>query len=58
MRADVVRERLRVAFFSCVYHEVDGVAETSRQFEAFARRQQLPFLMVHAGPQDEIRKGM
>ena len=55
MRADVMRERLRVAFFSCVYHEVDGVAETSRQFESFARRQQLPFLMVHAGPQDEIR---
>ena len=46
MRADVMRERLRVAFFSCVYHEVDGVAETSRQFESFARRQQLPFLMV------------
>ena len=50
-----MRDRLRVAFFSCVYHEVDGVAETSRQFEAFARREQLPFLMVHAGPQDETR---
>jgi phosphatidylinositol alpha 1,6-mannosyltransferase len=49
-----MRERPRVAFFSCVYHEVDGVAETSRQFEAFARREQLPFLMVHAGPRDEV----
>ncbi len=44
----------RVAFFSCVYHEVDGVAQTSRHFEAFARRQELPFLMVHAGPCDEV----
>jgi phosphatidylinositol alpha 1,6-mannosyltransferase len=44
----------RVAFFPCVYHEVDGVAQTSRHFEAFARRQELPFLMVHAGPCDEV----
>ncbi|HEY6370407.1 MAG TPA: glycosyltransferase [Candidatus Sulfotelmatobacter sp.] len=43
----------RVAFFPCVYHEVDGLAQTSRHFEAFARRQELPFLMVHAGLQDE-----
>ncbi len=43
----------RVAFFPCVYHEVDGVAQTSRHFEAFARRQELPFLMAHAGPHDE-----
>ncbi len=44
----------RVAFFPCVYHEVDGVAQTSRQFEAFARRHDVPFLMVHAGPRDEV----
>lgn len=44
----------RIAFFSCVYHEVDGVAKTSREFEAFARRQQTPFFMVHAGPRDEV----
>ncbi len=44
----------RVAFFPCVYHEVDGVAQTSRHFEAFARRQEMPFLMVHAGPHDEV----
>jgi phosphatidylinositol alpha 1,6-mannosyltransferase len=43
----------RVAFFPCVYHEVDGVAQTSRHFEAFARRRDLPFLMVHAGRRDE-----
>lgn len=44
----------RVAFFPCVYHEVDGVAQTSRHFEAFARRQEMPFFMVHAGPRDEV----
>lgn len=45
---------MRVAFFPCVYHELDGVASTSRHFEAFARRRELPFLMVHAGPRNEI----
>ncbi len=44
----------RVAFFPCVYHEIDGVAQTSRQFEAFARRQELPFFMVHAGARNEV----
>ena len=44
----------RVAFFPCVYHEVDGVAKTSREFEAFARRHQTPFFMVHAGLRDEV----
>lgn len=50
------KENARVAYFPCVYHEIDGVAQTSRHFEAFARRQDRPFLMVHAGPQDEITK--
>jgi len=50
----VKKESLRVAFFPCVYHEVDGVAQTARHFEAFARRQQIPFFMVHAGPHDEV----
>jgi phosphatidylinositol alpha 1,6-mannosyltransferase len=44
---------LRVAFFPDAYHEIDGVANTSRHFEAFARERQLPFLMVHAGPRNE-----
>ncbi len=47
-------DRARVAFFPCVYHEVDGVAKTSREFEAFASRNQIPFFMAHAGPRDEI----
>jgi phosphatidylinositol alpha 1,6-mannosyltransferase len=47
-------ESLRVAFFPDAYHEVDGVANTSRHFEAFARSRGLPFLTVHAGPQGEV----
>jgi len=47
---------LRVAFFPCAYHEVDGVASTSRQFEAFARRRGLPLLMVHAGPKNAVAR--
>jgi glycosyltransferase involved in cell wall biosynthesis len=39
----------RVACFPDSFHEVNGVAHTSRQFEAFARRRGLPFLCVRAG---------
>jgi len=42
---------LRVAFFPDAYNEVDGVANVSRHFEAFARNRGLPFLTTHAGPQ-------
>jgi len=41
---------LRVAFFPDAYNEVDGVANVSRHFEAFARNRGLPFLTIHAGP--------
>jgi len=40
---------LRVAYFPDSFHEVNGVAHTSRHFEAFARRRNLPFLCVRAG---------
>jgi len=39
----------RVAYFPDSFHEVNGVAHTSRHFEAFARRHNLPFLCVRAG---------
>lgn len=45
----------RVAFFSDSFHEVNGVALTSRQFENFARRRQLPFFSVRAGPSTALR---
>jgi phosphatidylinositol alpha 1,6-mannosyltransferase len=39
----------RVAYFPDSFHEVNGVAHTSRHFEAFARRKNLPFLCIRAG---------
>jgi glycosyltransferase involved in cell wall biosynthesis len=39
----------RVAYFPDSFHEVNGVAHTSRHFEAFVRRRNLPFLCVRAG---------
>src|ERR1700748_612905 len=39
----------RVAFFPDSFHEINGVAHTSRHFEDFARRRNLPFLCVRAG---------
>jgi glycosyltransferase involved in cell wall biosynthesis len=43
----------RVAFFPDSFHEVNGVAHTSRNFEAFARRRGMPFLCVRAGTRGE-----
>jgi glycosyltransferase involved in cell wall biosynthesis len=43
----------RVAYFPDSFHEVNGVAHTSRHFEAFARRRGLPFLCVRAGDRTE-----
>jgi phosphatidylinositol alpha 1,6-mannosyltransferase len=40
----------RVAFFTDSYHEVNGVALTSREFAHFAEERKYPFLSVHAGP--------
>jgi phosphatidylinositol alpha 1,6-mannosyltransferase len=47
---------LRVAFFPCSYEEIDGVAHTSRHYEAFAMRRQLPFLTVRGGTENDLRK--
>jgi phosphatidylinositol alpha 1,6-mannosyltransferase len=45
---------IRVALFPCTYTEIDGVANTSRHFAAFAKERGLPFLLVHAGPRNEV----
>ncbi len=42
---------MRAAFLTDTYHEVNGVALTSRQFAAFAERRELPFLCVYGGEQ-------
>jgi len=47
-------ESPRVAFFPDAYHEIDGVANTSRQFEAFALERRLPFLIAYAGPRNQV----
>src|SRR5579859_6273332 len=39
----------RVAYFPDSFHEVNGVAHTSRNFAAYAQRHHLPFLCVRAG---------
>jgi len=39
----------RVAYFPDSFHEVNGVAHTSRNFVAYAERHTLPFLCVRAG---------
>jgi len=43
----------RVAYFPDSFHEVNGVAHTSRHFEAFARRRNLPFLCIRAGDREQ-----
>jgi glycosyltransferase involved in cell wall biosynthesis len=52
----VTGENVRVALFPCTYREIDGVANTSKQFAEFAKERGLEFLLVHAGPSDEIVK--
>jgi glycosyltransferase involved in cell wall biosynthesis len=47
-RSAVTEAPLRVAYFPDSFHEVNGVAHTSRHFEGFARRRGLPFLCVRA----------
>lgn len=43
----------RVAYLPDSFHEINGVAHTSRHFEAYARRHQLPFLCIRAGERAE-----
>ena len=45
----------RVALFADSFHEVNGVAHTCRQFEAFAKRRRLGFLCVRCGPEAYVR---
>ncbi|HTD97042.1 MAG TPA: glycosyltransferase, partial [Edaphobacter sp.] len=43
----------RVAYFPDSFHEVNGVAHTSRNFVSYAERYGLPFLCVRAGQRVE-----
>src|SRR5260370_40708350 len=42
----------RVAYFPDSFHEVNGVAHTSRNFLGYAQRHGLPFLCVRAGTRE------
>ena len=42
-------DRIRVALFACAYNEIDGVANTMRYFDAFAKSHDLPMLNIHGG---------
>ena len=39
----------RVAYFPDTFYEINGVAHTSRHFEAFAQRRGVPFFCLHPG---------
>ena len=49
----------RVAYFPDSFHEVNGVAHTSRNYAAFAQRRGMPFLCVRAGTREPalLREG-
>jgi phosphatidylinositol alpha 1,6-mannosyltransferase len=48
-----MRAEPRIAFFPDSFREVNGVAHTSRQLVANAKRQDRPLLCVHAGPETQ-----
>jgi glycosyltransferase involved in cell wall biosynthesis len=50
----VTPENIRLALFPCTYREIDGVANTSREFASFAKEHGFALLLVHAGPRDEV----
>src|ERR1700758_2817581 len=41
--------RIRVALFACAFNEIDGVANTMRHFDAYARSHHFPMLNIHGG---------
>jgi glycosyltransferase involved in cell wall biosynthesis len=45
---------LRIALFTDSFHEANGVATLSREFEWFAKRRQLPLFSVHSGPKTRV----
>ncbi len=46
----------RVAYFPDTFYEINGVAHTSRHFEAFARRRNVPFFCLHPGKRDSAMR--
>lgn len=46
----------RIAYFPDSFYEINGVAHTSRQFETFIRKRNLPFLFVRPGQRNPRRR--
>ncbi len=44
----------RVAYLPDTFYEINGVAHTSRNFEAFASRKDLPFFCMHPGKKETV----
>ncbi len=51
-----MNSELRPAFFTDSFHEINGVAHTSRQLERYAREEGLPLLSVHAGTETHQKR--
>jgi len=51
-----MEQDIRVAFFPDAYDEINGVANTSRQFAAFAKKRGIPFLIICGGTEGATRK--
>lgn len=49
-----MNEYRRVAFLPDTFHEINGVAHTSRHLEQFVRRRQIPFLSIRPGLKNDI----
>ncbi|HSZ20290.1 MAG TPA: glycosyltransferase [Candidatus Acidoferrum sp.] len=47
-------DNIRLALFPCTYREIDGVANTSREFVSFAKEHGFALLLIHAGPRNEV----
>jgi len=45
----------RVAYFTDCYHEINGIATTSRQLAEYARRGRRPMMIVNCGPEKRVR---
>lgn len=45
---------MRIAYFPDSFHEVNGVAHTSRNFAAYAQRRNVPMLCVRAGKKTRV----
>ena len=49
-----MQDILRVAYFPDSFYEVNGVAMTSNRLVSFVKKQELPFINIHAGPQTGV----